>query len=220
MGPMRGQKRKGDRMELKIYGSSDDNIYVLGLPEGAYEHPDGTPADGYHDTCSFNMPPQTFRVEGEGCALRVSCIYWGYWAFAVGSMTGEDHDQMLKGSIARTWGEDCPYSETVRISGLPEDAKVIWEERYNISLQFSQAQTDRDDALYRVKQLEAEREEYKRKVKPLVRFANFAFGFLWHDVDREGDSLECDRCPIGGCAGRFTHEECNEERLRFFGIED
>lgn len=96
---------------LTIYGASDDLIECSGI-KGCDEF--NAIEDGPYKAC--------LRVKHYSDSIRIHAIYAGSWAFAVTTDCGDDHDEM-PWKITRTFGQEEPYSETLKIK-VPDGAKV------------------------------------------------------------------------------------------------
>lgn len=95
---------------LTVYGASDDLIEASGIK-------------GEDEFNSYKSPyAGKLIVTSKSAKAKISihCIYHGHWCFGIGPDDG-DYDVMPDWTITRTWGEDTPYSETVKIE-CPDDA--------------------------------------------------------------------------------------------------
>lgn len=99
---------------LTLYGYSDDLVEVRG-DFGHHEHP----RRGGQEPC---LAATFALISAASGRIRIHAIYDGCWGFAV---TSDDHLRnyrtMPDWPIRRTFGEDCPYSETLIIDA-PDDA--------------------------------------------------------------------------------------------------
>lgn len=102
--------------DLTIYGASDDLIETEGIP-GCDEF----------EACIIGggVYAGVLRVRSKEGSLDIYCIYDGCWCFAIGTEDG-DYDMMPQWPVRRTWGDQVPYSETLRI-GVPDDAVLAFE---------------------------------------------------------------------------------------------
>ena len=96
---------------IKIYGASDDLIEVEGGCKGCDEYSTG-------ETGPLMGMVQLHAGDN---FVKIHCIYEGSWAFAICPQDG-DFD-FMPWVVARTFGKDSPYSETVLIS-VPDDCEV------------------------------------------------------------------------------------------------
>ena len=97
--------------DVKIYGASDDLIEIDG---------DITGADEYTAYGGDNLHVGTIHFYDleNGEVLNIHALYDGCWSFAVSPWHNDE--QMPGWEMVRSFGEDVPYSETVKLS-VPDD---------------------------------------------------------------------------------------------------
>jgi hypothetical protein len=103
---------------LRIYGTSDELIEVSGI-DGADEFGSMTCRQ-----CQSYGGSMMVSARDRNDDIQIHAIYSGSWSFAISAESG-GYDRMPPWPVRRTWGMDCPYSETLEID-VPDDARLVW----------------------------------------------------------------------------------------------